>query len=308
MSRNLCACPYVSIGAFIPSSGSFAMSGPQDVSTQTDSSVYDFPPRPERVINQYHTHTLESLARQVTESGLSVITPEAAYAEIMDRIQDSLRQRTALDSYQTRSWFLKFLQEPMLAKMFRKFTKAVPRERAGSTKATWTCTSPETLGRAVELSGTGKFAMGTAKGFKSGLFIHVVAVLMTLRVDYAVVRSVKSQRAYFSYMYALVDEDGELTLPQDKQRRELALDEENRARLRSVALQNVTRMAQKGFPVSPRWLEQMGDEFAAKAAQARRYQSAYLAQRPRPVSVGDSSERQSHDEDEDNDIAPPVMQ
>eukprot|EP00965_Chrysotila_dentata_P212509 6187085-Pleurochrysis_carterae.AAC.1 len=41
---------------------------------------------------------MESLARQATEIGLSVITPEAAYAEIMDRIQDSLRQRTMLDS------------------------------------------------------------------------------------------------------------------------------------------------------------------------------------------------------------------
>eukprot|EP00965_Chrysotila_dentata_P124734 4123769-Pleurochrysis_carterae.AAC.1 len=42
-------------------------------------------------------------------------------------------------------------------------------------------------------------------------------------------------------MYALVDEDGELTLPQqDKNCRELAPDDENKARLRSEALVNVT--------------------------------------------------------------------
>eukprot|EP00965_Chrysotila_dentata_P141871 4689506-Pleurochrysis_carterae.AAC.1 len=73
-----------------------------------------------------------------------------------------------------------------------------------------------------------------------------------MRVDYAVARPVKSERAYFSYIYALVDEDGKLTLPQDKSRRELAPDEDNRAHLRSVAMVNVTKMAEKNFPISPR--------------------------------------------------------
>eukprot|EP00965_Chrysotila_dentata_P141214 4667762-Pleurochrysis_carterae.AAC.1 len=42
-------------------------------------------------------------------------------------------------------------------------------------------------------------------------------------------------------MYALVDEGGELTLPQqDKNRRELVPDNKNKARLRSEALVNVT--------------------------------------------------------------------
>eukprot|EP00965_Chrysotila_dentata_P006976 227492-Pleurochrysis_carterae.AAC.1 len=59
-------------------------------------------------------------------------------------------------------------------------------------------------------------------------------------------------------MYALVDEDGELTLPQDKERQQIALDEEGKARLRVVAQANVTRMANKGFPVSPRWLGRWG--------------------------------------------------
>eukprot|EP00965_Chrysotila_dentata_P211483 6186484-Pleurochrysis_carterae.AAC.1 len=127
----------------------------------------------------------------------------------MDRIQDSLKQRTAMDTYQTRSWYLKFIQEAMLAKMFKKITKTTPESSSGVTKRTWTCTAPERICRAVDLEGAAKFGMGTCKGFKSGLFIRVVAVVMTMRVDFAIVRSVKSHRAYFSYMYALVDEDGE---------------------------------------------------------------------------------------------------
>eukprot|EP00965_Chrysotila_dentata_P142400 4707961-Pleurochrysis_carterae.AAC.1 len=75
----------------------------------------------------------------------------------MDRIQDRLRQRTSMDSYQRRSWFHKFMQEPMLAKMFRKFTKVqrASAQRAECTKQSWTCTSPEQIRNAVELSGAG---------------------------------------------------------------------------------------------------------------------------------------------------------
>eukprot|EP00965_Chrysotila_dentata_P169318 5591535-Pleurochrysis_carterae.AAC.1 len=118
------------------------MTGPQDVACQTDASLFDLPPRKERVVTQYFELPVEAVEKRATECGLSVITPAAAFAEIMDRIQDSLRQRTSMDSYQTRSWYLKFLQEPMLAKMFRKFTKQTPPSKTGNTKRTWTCTAP----------------------------------------------------------------------------------------------------------------------------------------------------------------------
>eukprot|EP00965_Chrysotila_dentata_P024708 818863-Pleurochrysis_carterae.AAC.1 len=68
-------------------------------------------------------------------------------------------------------------------------------------------------------------------------------------------------------MYALVDEDGEITLPQDKKRRSLAMDQDNMQRLRAVTLPNVELMAEAKFPLSPRWLEQLGDKYAMKAAQ-----------------------------------------
>eukprot|EP00965_Chrysotila_dentata_P115328 3811938-Pleurochrysis_carterae.AAC.1 len=65
-----------------------------------------------------------------------------------------------------------------------------------------------------------------------------------MRVDFAIVRNVKSHRAYFTYMYALVDEDGEVTPPQDRNRREVPMQREDLTRLRAVALQNVEHMAE----------------------------------------------------------------
>eukprot|EP00965_Chrysotila_dentata_P234214 6200046-Pleurochrysis_carterae.AAC.1 len=65
---------------------------------------------------------------------------------MMDRIQDSMKQRTAMDTYQTRScWYLKFVQVPMLAQMFKKFKRTSPERSSGVTKRTWTCTAPERL-------------------------------------------------------------------------------------------------------------------------------------------------------------------
>eukprot|EP00965_Chrysotila_dentata_P067516 2234489-Pleurochrysis_carterae.AAC.3 len=84
-----------------------------------------------------------------------------------------------------------------------------PARAGGSTKRTWSCNSTKLLSRTLDLRGSAKYAMGSsARGFKSGgLFIRVVTVLMTTRIDFAGVRTLKSNRAYFSYMYALVDED-----------------------------------------------------------------------------------------------------
>eukprot|EP00965_Chrysotila_dentata_P124429 4112547-Pleurochrysis_carterae.AAC.6 len=100
----------------------FCYSGLQDVVCQTESSLFDLPPRKERVVQQYVESTPPETEKRPIACGLSVINAQTAHAEIVDRIQDSLRQRTSMDSYQTRSWYLNFLQEPMLAKIFKKFT------------------------------------------------------------------------------------------------------------------------------------------------------------------------------------------
>eukprot|EP00965_Chrysotila_dentata_P214132 6188047-Pleurochrysis_carterae.AAC.2 len=101
--------------------------GPQDAACQTESSLFDPPTRPEKEIHHYqHSHSSEELVRQVQASGCSVVTPATAQAEMMDFIQDNMEQRTAMDTYQTRSWYLKFVQEPMLAPMFKKFKRTSP--------------------------------------------------------------------------------------------------------------------------------------------------------------------------------------
>eukprot|EP00965_Chrysotila_dentata_P113827 3762651-Pleurochrysis_carterae.AAC.1 len=149
--------------------------------------------------------------------------------------------------------------------------------------------------------------MCTSKGFKSGLFIRVVAVLMTMRLDFAIVRHVKSRRAYFSYMYALVDEDGEVTPPQDKERRELPMQPEDLTRLRAVALQNVERMAESRFPLSPSWLEKLGPKYAMQARSARLMQDAALGRRPNecpPSAAGSTSSSRAspHREDDGEEL------
>eukprot|EP00965_Chrysotila_dentata_P088141 2910051-Pleurochrysis_carterae.AAC.1 len=131
---------------------------------------------------------------------------------------------------------------------------------------------------------------------------------MTMRVDFAIVRSVKSHRAYFSYMYALVDEDGEVTLPQDKLRRALAMDLEALQRLRAVAFANVRNMAAAGIPMSPVWLDKLGEDYTLKARDARRARDAELQCRPRATSSTAGSSRASPArEDDEEQFEPPQM-
>ena len=137
-----------------------------------------------------------------------LIPAEDVQTEIFDRIQDSLRQRTSQDTLQSRSWSMRLLKQPMVQKLFSKFPSSTGR---GSTQRVWLSDQPQTITTAINLSGSAPLAMGISKAFKSGVFVHVIATLIHMQVDYAEVRAAKVRRTYFNYMYALIDEDGEVT-------------------------------------------------------------------------------------------------
>eukprot|EP00965_Chrysotila_dentata_P056501 1874627-Pleurochrysis_carterae.AAC.2 len=59
---------------------------PQDVASQTDKSLLDLPPRPNKKIHLYHAYGAEELQKCASALGMSVITPAAAQAEVHDSI------------------------------------------------------------------------------------------------------------------------------------------------------------------------------------------------------------------------------
>ena len=56
-----------------------------------------------------------------------------------------------------------------------------------------------------------------------------------------------------TFMYVLSDEDGELHLPKDNQRREIEVEPEEEQVVRQQTISDVNKMAQSGLKLAPRW-------------------------------------------------------
>eukprot|EP00965_Chrysotila_dentata_P188388 6172710-Pleurochrysis_carterae.AAC.3 len=197
--------------------------GPQDVACQTDSSLLELPPRPEKKIYLHQECGAGEVERRANELDMSVIPQETARAEILDHIQDSLRKRTQLGS-SSRS------DQPG-ARATRSARGHAIRRRCLGARWTW---------RAQQST---QWEPGKASNPAIQPLHSHGGCLDDDASRLAIVSSVKSTRGYFSYMYALVDKDGEVTPSQDEERRELSMKPSDFARLLAVALDNVRRMA-----------------------------------------------------------------
>ena len=75
-------------------------------------------------------------------------------------------------------------------------------------------------------------------------------------------------RLQVQFMYALVMGDGDIHPPKDNKRREMNLAARELADLKVATLQDVLAMANRGFPLSPAWWRQIGQESLAQQTEA----------------------------------------
>ena len=75
-------------------------------------------------------------------------------------------------------------------------------------------------------------------------------------------------RLYANYLYALLDEAGELHPPKDAERRELLLPAATENALRVQVLKDVRSMGKKNYPLSAGFWRQLGEEKKAAEVEA----------------------------------------
>eukprot|EP00965_Chrysotila_dentata_P048150 1597100-Pleurochrysis_carterae.AAC.1 len=129
-----------------------------------------------------------------------------------------------MDSYQTRSWYLKLFQEEMLATMFKRFSTSTPESSSGVIKRTWLCTAPEQLHFALD--GGGQIWHGHSKMVQVRL-VHLGCGGPDddeSRLCHCALGQAPPGVLFIHAVYAMVDEIGEAKPPQDKNRRPLAIE------------------------------------------------------------------------------------
>ena len=76
------------------------------------------------------------------------------------------------------------------------------------------------------------------------------------------------QRLYLNISYALSDEAGELHLPEDNNRIEIAYSESDLSEIRAQVATDAALLGEKGLPLSAEWWRQVGNEEKALMAEA----------------------------------------
>ncbi|KAL1525795.1 hypothetical protein AB1Y20_020635 [Prymnesium parvum] len=75
-------------------------------------------------------------------------------------------------------------------------------------------------------------------------------------------------RIHVNFMFALADETGEIHPPKDAKRREVALGPGLEQELREQVLLDLAQMSERGYPLSPGFLRQLGEEGKAQYVEA----------------------------------------
>ena len=76
------------------------------------------------------------------------------------------------------------------------------------------------------------------------------------------------QRLYINFQYALSDETGELHLPKDNNRIEIAFSEADLHEIRAQVATDAALLGMMGLPLSAKWWRQVGNEEEAQMAEA----------------------------------------
>ena len=114
-------------------------------------------------------------------------------------------------------------------------------------------------------------ATGLSRGIMTGSET-VARVLATMIAPFEVswVRGPSGlHRLFINFDYVLADGHGELHPPKDENRNEIALTPALEAQIRAEIMTDVSRMTEMGYPLAPKWWEQLGDQPMAQQMIAR---------------------------------------
>lgn len=192
---------------------------------------------------------------------------EKLLAEIGHAVARRMMKRRGHMVYQMMAFNLPYFPRELLKEILpqRSVVEDSPKRMA------WELTSLAEIGSTLGpiMRKSSFVCAGSTRAFrtKSERVIRVVAKLMPPMEIAHEVSGSGAERCYLNGMYVLATENGELHFPKDNDRRELVIERSLEASLREETLNDVRELGKGGFPLSPGWWRQLGEEERAQEVE-----------------------------------------
>ena len=207
--------------------------------------------------------------------GYSALPDSAVQLEMRHNVQHRLIFRKGVEVYQTPSFHLSNVPLRAAETLFARLdvTKEAKRVKA------WRCSAPEDMGLCCRtLQSVHEQCMGQSKALtisKQDPWLRVIATVVYFEATHST-RKNGRMLMHISFMYVMLTEMGHMQKPKDKNRREIAMTEEEEARVRAVVLRDLEAMADAGFRLSGRLLGLLGEVYAFESQSVLRAEEQHL--------------------------------
>lgn len=198
---------------------------------------------------------------------LSLVSKDTLLVEMGRSIARRMVKRTGAHIYQMLTCSLPYFPRDLLREIIPQTCVKEETAKIIHWELTTVTEVEQVLGPILEKSGY--VCVGSTKAFrsKSERVIRVAAKLMCPFEITHQVSGFGAERCYLNGMYTLVTQDGEMHFPKDNQRRELAVPMEEQLALRKGVKAEMSEIGQQGYPLSPSWWRQLGNEVKATEAE-----------------------------------------
>lgn len=197
--------------------------------------------------------------------GYSMVKTDKILKEIGYSIACRLKSRAGEDVYQTRAFCL-----PSISRFAAE--RILPHHLVTEETASCKMWEAKTMSEVLEmfrplLKASGFSCAGTSRALKTDS--EYVIRRLAIPIPSVEVRHMEQRdRLYINFQYVLADEQGDLHPPKDGQRNEIAMAPELVGDIRAQLLSDLAEMGEQGFPLSPAFWRQLGQEDQAVNAEA----------------------------------------
>jgi len=225
-------------------------------------------PATSRAIVTSRDRKIHQMLELAEELGYSC-TPHTTYLkDLATSIAARLKNRSGTSIYQTVTWSAENFP---LDLAHQAFAMASRRPSTSPRTTTWCCENmPQVDAVFGSLFEEHHMCFGASKALQapSEPVIRVLATIVP-GVEISHVELARGvYRLYISLMFVLIDEDGEMHMPKDDQRIELAMENNLINELRAQAAKDAACLAELGAQLSAGWWRQLGNVHAAQMAEA----------------------------------------
>ena len=225
-------------------------------------------PAKPRTITSSRERKLEAMLVLASELDFFCRPGELYLQDLATRLAQHLKNRVGKMVYQT----VAFSMENFPLELARQVFAMATQQSSTSVTTTWrvdTIHQTDLVFNSI-FEGYADKCIGASKALQtpSEPVIRVLATIIT-GAEISHVRLARGvERLYVNLMYVLSDEDGELHLPKDPMRNEIALSPTEVSEIRAQVATDAARMGEMGLELSPGWWRQLGNEEAAMMAEA----------------------------------------